>query len=223
MPLRLERANRSDVPELAAVYFSTFKSPLVLRLKPNVPSVREWYGAQLEASFDKQHCHVYKVVEYGDDNDGGGTQSTDLLQRPEIIAFATWQSPQLKTAQVQDTRGPEWPAAGDPALFEEVVLKATRIRDDLVGDREHWYLGVLATLPQHQRRGAGSLLMGELCRQADEAGQPAYLEASPSGKSTYERFGFEAKSSFTTVINGEDYVDACMVREPKSKDGAGAQ
>lgn len=76
-------------------------------------------------------------------------------------------------------------------------------------------LSVLATLPQHQRRGAGSLLMGELCRRADAAKQYAYLEASPAGKPTYERFGFQVKGSFTTVIDGEGYVDSCMVREPR--------
>ncbi|KXJ87543.1 hypothetical protein Micbo1qcDRAFT_167539 [Microdochium bolleyi] len=73
----------------------------------------------------------------------------------------------------------------------------------------------MATLPQHQRRGAASLLMTELCGQADAAGQCAYLEASPAGKSTYERFGFETRGSFTTVIKGEGYVDALMVREPR--------
>ncbi|KAJ1323908.1 hypothetical protein MN608_11164 [Microdochium nivale] len=61
--------------------------------------------------------------------------------------------------------------------------------------------------------------MTELCRQADAAadgsGQHVYLESSPAGRATYERFGFEARGSFTTVIKGEDYVDCCMAREPR--------
>jgi hypothetical protein len=59
------------------------------------------------------------------------------------------------------------------------------------------------------------MLMTELCRQIDEAGQWGYVEASPEGRSTYERFGFETKGTFSSVIDGEEYVDCCMVREPR--------
>lgn len=76
-------------------------------------------------------------------------------------------------------------------------------------------LGVLATLPKHQRRGAASLLMTEFCKQADLTGHRGYLEASPIGLSTYERFGFQTKDTFNVIINGLPYIDSCMVREPQ--------
>lgn len=76
-------------------------------------------------------------------------------------------------------------------------------------------IDVLATLPKHQRRGAGSLLMTEFCKQADEARHWGYVEASPLGRSTYQRFAFETQDTFSVVINGEPYVDSCMVREPQ--------
>lgn len=77
-------------------------------------------------------------------------------------------------------------------------------------------ISVLVTLPEHQRKGAASLLMTQMCKQADEAGQLAYVESSPLGKGTYERFGFETKDMFTTMINGEPYVDCCMLRQPRT-------
>jgi predicted acetyltransferase len=76
-------------------------------------------------------------------------------------------------------------------------------------------INVLATLPAHQRRGAASLLMAEFCKQADEAGQWSYVEASPLGRPTYQRFGFETLDTFSVVVDGEPYIDSCMVREPR--------
>ena len=73
---------------------------------------------------------------------------------------------------------------------------------------------VLVTLPEHQRRGAGSLLMAEFCKQTDEAGHWGYVESSPLGQSTYQRFGFETQDTFSVMIEGEPYIDSCMVREP---------
>lgn len=51
-------------------------------------------------------------------------------------------------------------------------------------------LDTCVTLPQHERRGAGSLLVKWGCDRADEAGVVAYLEASPVGSPMYARHGF---------------------------------
>ena len=76
-------------------------------------------------------------------------------------------------------------------------------------------IGVLATLPKHQRRGAASLLMTEFCKQADEDGHRSYVEASPLGRPTYQRFAFETQDTFSVMIDGEPYIDSCMMREPQ--------
>lgn len=79
-------------------------------------------------------------------------------------------------------------------------------------------LSIIATHPSHQRKGLSSLLMTEFCKQVDDTGLPAYLESSPSGKALYERFGFVTKDSFSIDIDGEPYVDCCMLREGVVKD-----
>jgi predicted N-acetyltransferase YhbS len=76
-------------------------------------------------------------------------------------------------------------------------------------------IAVLATLPEHQRRGAGSLLMTEFCKQADETGHRSYVEASALGRPTYQRFAFATQDTFSVMIDGEPYTDSCMVREPQ--------
>ncbi len=51
-------------------------------------------------------------------------------------------------------------------------------------------LWLLDTLPNHQRRGAGSMLLEWGTREADQAGLFCYLEASPAGYPLYQRYGF---------------------------------
>ena len=57
--------------------------------------------------------------------------------------------------------------------------------------------------------------MTEFCKQADVAGHRSYVEASPLGRGTYERFGFETQDTFSVDFDGEPYTDCCMVREPQ--------
>jgi GNAT superfamily N-acetyltransferase len=204
------------------LYFSTFKSPLVLKLKPDVPPVREWFKKGLESDIEKPHIRVYKVVE----GKSGSAQASD-----EIIAFAKWSLPHTESLLENP---PEWPVGGDVELFKEVTDMATKKKIKIMGENKYWCkllgitrtvryddikvsvdLGVLATLPKHQRRGAGSLLLTEFCKQADEAGQSSYLEASPLGKSTYQRFAFSTHDTFSVLINNEPYTDSCMVRAPQ--------
>ncbi|KAF2175611.1 acyl-CoA N-acyltransferase [Zopfia rhizophila CBS 207.26] len=203
MPLRLVRAEMADIPQLVDLYFNTFKSPLVLRVKPDVPPVREWYKKSLESDIEKPHTRIYKVVE----GQAESAQASD-----EIIAFAKWSSPHTEPQQEKPT---DWSVDGDVALFKEVTDKATEKKKKIMGEKEYWYIGVLATLPKHQHRGAGSLLMTEFCKQADEAGHWSYVEASPLGRPTYQRFAFETRDTFSVVIDGEPYIDSCMVREPQ--------
>ncbi|KAI8633459.1 acyl-CoA N-acyltransferase [Xylariaceae sp. FL1651] len=204
MSLSLLKAEEADIPQLVDLYFNTFKSPLVLRVKPDLPPVREWFRKRLESDFEKPYTRVYKVVD---------CPAESAQASGEIIAFAMWSSPHTEPPQEKPT---EWPAEGDVVLFEEVTGKAAEKKKKIMGDEEHWYLAALATLPKHQRRGAGSLLMTEFCRQADQEGQAgrrSYVESSPLGRPTYERFAFVTQDTFSVMIDGEPYVDYCMVRE----------
>ncbi|KMP06518.1 hypothetical protein DIZ76_014402 [Coccidioides immitis] len=58
--------------------------------------------------------------------------------------------------------------------------------------REHCFLAVLCTHPDHQGRGAGTVLLKYGLDIADKHGVESYLEASVKGQPLYERYGFEA-------------------------------
>jgi hypothetical protein len=126
MPLRLIRAEKADIPQLVDLYFDTFKSPLVLRLKPDIPPVREWYRKNLESDIKKPHIQIYKVVE---------AQAESVQATDEIIAFAKWSSPHTEPPQENPT---ELPVDGDVALFREVISKVGEKRMKIMGEEKHW-------------------------------------------------------------------------------------
>jgi GNAT superfamily N-acetyltransferase len=58
-------------------------------------------------------------------------------------------------------------------------------------DTAHWYLGVLATAPAHQRKGLGPAVAGPGLDAAAATGLPAFLETGvESNVELYERLGF---------------------------------
>ena len=120
------KAEDADIPQLADLYFDTFKSPLVLKIKPDVPPVREWYRKSLENDIKKPHVRIYKVVE---------CQAESGQASDKIIAFAKWSSPHTEPPQESPT---DWPADGDAALFEEVVGKATEKKKKIMGEDDFW-------------------------------------------------------------------------------------
>lgn len=51
---------------------------------------------------------------------------------------------------------------------------------------------MLATEPEHQHNGAGTMLLEEILAEADNVGVEVYLEATDAAKPLYERHGFVA-------------------------------
>lgn len=84
---------------------------------------------------------------------------------------------------------------------------------------------MLATHPEHQHRGAASMLMDELIAEADALGLEIYCEATRTGRAMYEKYGFVAVK--TLVFDPAEYgvkglgveTQTVMVRGALGKDG----
>ena len=106
----------------------------------------------------------------------------------------------------------EQEAALEPTIVEMLGADAAPVIHafelfDRAHPREvpHFYLSLLATSAAHQGRGYGLGLLAGNLRLIDEAGMPAYLEASnPANVTLYSRYGFEVGGSFKLPGDGPE-------------------
>lgn len=123
------------------------------------------------------------------------------LSTGEIIAGARWRyvKPKEDGATVrtweeveEDMKMPEPYEESDPGMLKGLYDLFNNNKKEILGNRPYYVLDTLVTLSQHERRGAGSMLIRWGCEKADEANLEAYLEASLMGAPVYARHGFEA-------------------------------
>jgi GNAT superfamily N-acetyltransferase len=121
----------------------------------------------------------------------------------DIIAGARWRYVKPKEEGAKERTWDEVEAAfleridpydeSDPAVLTALFDLFNNYKREYLGTRPYYCLDTLVTLPQHERRGAGSMLVRWGCEKADEAGVEAYLEASLVGAPLYARHGFEGR------------------------------
>lgn len=78
---------------------------------------------------------------------------------------------------------------------------------------QHWHLGPIGVLPNHQGLGIGSLLMERFCKEVDACSAKAYLETEgEKNVSFYKKFGFDIISKSTIF----DVENLYMERVPQT-------
>jgi hypothetical protein len=86
-----------------------------------------------------------------------------------------------------------------------------------MGEKKHWYLELVAAIPEEQGKGATGILLIWGIRKADEEDTETYLEASPDGKPIYEHYGFEVVERLVVSLEGKgntgekEFVECLMV------------
>lgn len=93
-------------------------------------------------------------------------------------------------------------------------------RDEIMGTEQRYFmLNSLATHPDHQRRGAGKLLLDWGMQKADTDGLVTYLDATQLARPIYAKRGFEVKRTveWDRKVWGGEGVDVhyCMLRVPR--------
>ncbi|RMZ01596.1 hypothetical protein D0862_06313 [Hortaea werneckii] len=182
-------------------------NPHSLACWPRVPSVRQWWEDMFTREMASETgSHWFKSVD---------------VASGETVGFVKWQEPRPEGMELE-TDLPEWPAEADQGVCDETFGEWGRKRRELMGKRGHWYLEIIATHPQHQGRGAGSMMIIWGLGRADRDNVEAYLEASPEAVSLYEKLGFENVASTDTWIQnervkGEWYRNLFMIRPPQGR------
>ena len=82
-------------------------------------------------------------------------------------------------------------------------------------------LNFIATLPNHERRGAASLMINWGLERSKAENIPAALESTMNAAASYERLGFRPERNISTMLVGlkEDgqvvhYEETCFVFWP---------
>ena len=135
---------------------------------------------------------------------------------------------------------PDWDIADDVNFsMLDSYLQEKRACHSRLGWRKHWCkrvssssaewyhkvvltqyqdIELVATSPGHQGRGAGTLLIREGLRIADDTGLEVYLEASPLAIPLYKRFGFVENGDLTLTALAGTRRQVVMIRSSDTKE-----
>lgn len=128
---------------------------------------------------------------------------------------ALWEPPGHEKMSTTDTLRilPGWTSA----IGWRQLLRAQRgvVSFDKVHPHErHYYLPFVGVLPESQRRGLGTALLGPVLEKCDRERVPAYLEATNVGsRRCYERVGFQIRSEERVADDGPPFF--AMWRDPR--------
>ncbi|KAL5114700.1 hypothetical protein ACEQ8H_007434 [Pleosporales sp. CAS-2024a] len=150
-----------------------------------------------KAEIHEPNTWHYKVV----DTDLATSSDDPLDNRGQTIAFAVWAMRNVKAEVASDlavdavAKPKNMTTYSPPELRFDVLksllrpLRAAML--EIMGTtKEFFMLNSIATLPDHQGRGAGRLLLDWGMKKADDEGLLTYLTATSAGKRMYEKRGF---------------------------------
>ncbi|EXJ83379.1 hypothetical protein A1O1_07001 [Capronia coronata CBS 617.96] len=124
------------------------------------------------------------------------------------IKYDIFESAQAEKER-KDTSERKWPPYTNMTLVDHFWTMITASRKRLgAALGPHLNVDLVATSPDHHRRGAGRMLMDHVTREADRLGLPATLEGSPDGFKLYSAVGFEAIDEvWVDLLRFENGVD----------------
>ncbi len=178
----IRRAGQSDLPSLGYVLAAAFKDDPVMRWivpddagrRVRLPGLMELFAARVQRHGEN------RINESG-------------------TGAAVWAPPGATFGPDEDARfeaGLIVAAGRDLARLGAVV----ELLDDHHPGEPHWYLLLAGVIPDRQGAGIGGALLRAVLDGADQAGMPAYLEAtSPRSRALYERHGFTVTAELRTA------------------------
>jgi GNAT superfamily N-acetyltransferase len=154
------------------------------------------------------HDPVVRWLFPDDEEFHDGTVMKDFLRRnvahratlvtPDVAAYAMWIPPGRPEVEIEPT-STEMPSA---ELMQKFIALRSAL-DTHTPQEHHWYLQMVGTHPDWQRRGLASQLINEGLSWARRDGVSAYLETETIENVAYYRhLGFEVRSEWDVDADG---------------------
>jgi len=208
MTLKLRVATIEDASALTDIYLSAFSNDaLSFLVFPRGPKTTEFWYSSIISEISDPNSHFLCVID------------TSLPNSPPI-AYGKWNSPSTPLPDPSDL--PVWPA--NQKIGDHFFRSLMQNHIDIMGERKHWYLEILATKQEYQGKGAGSMILKWGLQKADEDGVESFLEASPAGLPIYERYGWKERGRLVIDLEGKveqqsEFVEVFMVRDARKPVG----
>jgi GNAT superfamily N-acetyltransferase len=213
MPLILAPLTKADTLSWTRVRAKAYLGPTHELVHSGPISEASILGVAEDRKRDvgKPNAWQFKVVDTdlvpseGDPLDNGGktvaiaiwsAHNVDLPHDDKMRTNGT-NEPATKPAEVNATAETS-PFVPPEVRFDVLHALLDPLRQaevDVMGSRPFFMLNSLATLPDHQRRGAAQMLLEWGLKKADDASLPLFLVASQGARPMYERNGFKLRKT----------------------------
>ncbi|KAK5112967.1 hypothetical protein LTR62_003789 [Meristemomyces frigidus] len=194
MPLELHPLEEADVPIFTDIMWEsfTYDGGVMGLMYPNGYSqeAREHSMQRTLKSWRKYPDRIKKMKVID-------TSLPENDKYKKIVGVADWLFyPHERTAEEIEAESAEGkedgpPPGGDAALMQDFFGALGKVGREYHGTQPLVRLHILATLPEHHRRGVGAMQMRWGFAEADKLGLAVWLEGSPIGTPLYKRHGFE--------------------------------
>ncbi|KAL8713207.1 MAG: hypothetical protein Q9220_002728 [cf. Caloplaca sp. 1 TL-2023] len=118
---------------------------------------------------------------------------------------------------------PKLPEGTNVKMFDAFYEQQNRLRDKHVDSTRDYILRAIITHPAYYGRGLATMLLRQGLERIDAERARCYLEATPAGKSIYDKLGWAVVDHIQTdlaaygVPGSHVELTACMMREAATK------
>lgn len=200
MPLQLSPITPEDALSWIRVRAVAYYGPTYEVLHTGPISDTSIRGAAEDKKRDlaKPNMWHWKIV----DTDLGPSEDDPQDIRGRIIAIAVWSMHNVKNEGTNEASSIPAEKADDGPRFLPPELRLDALgslfgpfraaQEEIMGTTEPYFmLNSFATHPDHQGRGAGTLLLDWGLKKADDEGLATYLDATSIARPIYEKRGFK--------------------------------
>ena len=219
--LALRTCTPADIPALALLNHACFTAPgnqiMYGKVTPSdrLRVLEEGFDRQMSGNHPSQHVNSLCIID---------TTTNSIISHAIWIFLPEGYIP----SEDADCHHPWLPVGTNEKLRRDFDRMTQELRSAHPGRKEkHWLLSLLATHPEHEGRGAGSMLIQWGLDKADEMRVRTYVDASVAGFPVYKKRGFEEEVG-VLELNLREYEGGeglgvqrwvALMREPRKVGG----